>query len=75
MFWNDEDDEDDEHQQNDDISEPVSVESEENNKSEPVERVESNEPVPDNNLSEEYEEEYDDLVMQFIIENPDLFEN
>lgn len=73
MFWNDEDDEDDEHQQNDDISEPVSVE--ENNKSEPVERVESNEPVPDNNISEEYEEEYDDLVMQFIIENPDLFEN
>jgi len=73
VFWNDEDDEDDEHQQNDDISEPVSVE--ENNKSEPVERVESNEPVPDNNISEEYEEEYDDLVMQFIIENHDLFEN
>jgi len=73
VFWNDEDDEDDEHQQNDDISEPVSVE--ENNKSEPVERVESNEPVPDNNISEEYEEEYDDLLMQFIIENHDLFEN
>ena len=66
----------------------MSVESEENNKSEhvpvervesnepvPVERVESYEPVPDNNVSEEYEEEYDDLVMQFIIENPDLFEN